>query len=719
MELRRSEEELTTQGEALHQANEELRHKNEALERYTSELYQARQVAENTATQLAQASRYKSEFLANMSHELRTPLNSLLILARALALNSENNLSDDQKESAQIIYDSGQDLLTLINDILDLAKVESGRMETTHEPVYLSQLLANLERRFAPLAREKSLNLGLTIAHPAPPLLYTDPHKLNRILTNLLANAIKFTDQGTVTLTVDLTQALPERSDPPWLTFTVTDTGIGIPPGREEQIFQAFYQTDGTTCRRHGGTGLGLTIARELTTLLGGILGVTRNPDVGTTFTLQMPLGTPVQNDEPAPQILDVPPLPVTPPDPTNLPERPTHARQRSVLIIEDDPNFARILHDQTRQAGFTPMLATHGTQGLELAIQNKPDGVILDLTLPDTDGLVLLKQLKNDERTKHVPVHVISGRDDIANGIAEGATDYWVKPVSREQIETVLQRIARKQGGLEPRHVLIVEDDASARKAITTLLASNEVATTAVATAEEALMLLTGHRFCCVVLDLNLEGISGIHMLEQACSRGLALPPVIIYSGRVMTDAEILHLRQFTDHIIIKGERSPDRLREEVALFLQQVQTLNAPPLATVANSSIHHDPLLQHKTVLIVDDDMRNIFALSKALRARGLKVLMAQDGTKAIAQLQANPQIDLVIMDIMMPEMDGYTAMQAIRSQQQWQSLPMIALTAKAMAGEREKCLQAGASDYLAKPVDLDKLMIMLHFWIIHST
>ncbi|MBF0339705.1 MAG: response regulator [Magnetococcales bacterium] len=489
MELSRSEEELKNQGEELLVTNEELRQKNSALEQNAHQLRQARQLAERTAGELELASRYKSEFLANMSHELRTPLNSLLILARSLAINTEGNLTADQQESAQIIHDSGRDLLLLINDILDLSKVESGKMETTCEPVLLDDLFANLRRRFTPLAMDKGLSLAIGGAPELPPALLTDPHKLERVLINLLANGIKFTETGKVALVVDRVSATTPGENREFLTFAVHDTGIGIPPGNEERIFQAFQQLDGTTSRRHGGTGLGLSIARQLTGLLGGKLEMVSAPGAGSTFTITLPL------HEPAPETLPsaLASLP-GPPEPVTLLPAPAPPR-RTVLIIEDDPVFARILGDLARARGFVPLMSTTGQPAMTLARENTPEGVILDLTLPDVDGWSVLKQLKSDPDTREIPVHIISARDESAASREQGAEDYWVKPVSREQIETVLQRIARKQGGLEPRHVLVVEDDPNTRKAITTLLSSAQVKTTCVATAEEAFSRLTRRR--------------------------------------------------------------------------------------------------------------------------------------------------------------------------------------------------------------------------------
>ncbi|MBF0627593.1 MAG: response regulator [Magnetococcales bacterium] len=713
--LQQSREELETQSEELRSINEELQSQNEAMERHAEALRAAKLEAEQTAAELEQTSRYKSEFLANMSHELRTPLNSLLILARTLVTNPEKNLTDDQIESAQIIHDSGQDLLLLINDILDLAKVESGRMEVTHEPVLLTQLCANLERRFAPLARERGIGLHFRIAPATPRGWYTDPHKLTRILTNLLANAIKFTDQGSVTLTVDRIASQTPGEETPWLALAVEDTGTGIPLGQEERIFEAFQQVDGTTSRRHGGTGLGLTIARELSRLLGGQIRLTTTPGQGSTFTLLLPVIDPISGQEPPPA---QPPVPARSDFRSN--PTPPGSGNRTVLIIEDDPVFARILGDLTRKQEFTPLMALDGAQGLALARRHLPAGVILDLTLPDQDGLNILHQLKADPTTQALPVHIISARDEIARGMAEGAADYWVKPISQEHIQAVLQRIASSQGHLEPRHVLVIEDDPHARKAIGILLASSAVQTTCVASAEEAMAHLNTASFCCMILDLNLAGISGFELLEQACSQGMTLPPVIVYSGKMLTPAETLRLRQFTDHIILKGERAPERLQEEVALFLHQVKSgpTDPPPPAAIPPASQPPDPALHQKTILIVDDDMRNIFALSKALRSRGLQVLLAQDGKRALALLQEHPEIDLVLMDIMMPEMDGYAAIQAIRAREEWRRLPVLALTAKAMNGEREKCLQAGANDYLTKPVELEPLMTRIHHWVSQS-
>ncbi|GAB0058879.1 Sensor histidine kinase RcsC [Candidatus Magnetaquicoccaceae bacterium FCR-1] len=709
MELRHSEEEMRVQGEELLSANEELRGKHNELERHARELHAARELAELNAREVEKASRYKSEFLANMSHELRTPLNSLLILARSLASNPEGNMNEDQRESAQIIHDSGTDLLRLINDILDLSKVESGTIEIVEEPLFPTQLVARLERRFQPLAQEKRLELGMHILPGVPVALLTDSNKLERILINLLANAIKFTETGRVSLTISSAVQPGAREADQRIVMVVRDTGIGIPTGMEERIFQAFQQVDGSTSRRHGGTGLGLSIARELARLLGGEIQVESSEAVGSTFTLTLPLREAVVTGE-------EPVAPVEPPGVSAPP--PVRGDEKKVLIIDDDAVFANILANLAREKGFATRVVASGEEGVDAVARLRPDGVILDIGLPGMDGWAVLKRLKEDAATRDIPVHVISGRDERRHGLDEGAEAFWIKPVSQAQIETVLGRIARSQGGLlQPRHVLVIEDDPRTRKAIAKLLETREVKATLVGRAEEALERLKQERFCCMVLDLNLGGVSGFDLLERAQTDGMDLPPVIIHSGRELTDRETLHLREFTDHIIIKGERSAERLQSEVSLFLHEVfcgGEKSLPPAQPV-KSAIDHDPVLSGKCVLIVDDDMRNIFALSKALRARGLQVLMAQDGLRALNQLRENSAIDLVIMDIMMPEMDGYAAMRAIRSNPDWRGLPIIALTARAMSGEREKCLEAGASDYLAKPVDLDRLLAMMHRWL----
>ncbi|MEO5346074.1 MAG: response regulator [Magnetococcus sp. YQC-9] len=714
LELRRSEEELRMQGEELVMANELLRQKHADMEAHAHELRNAREAAELNALEVEKASRYKSEFLANMSHELRTPLNSLLILARTLSSNPEGNMSEDQLESARIIHDSGTDLLRLINDILDLSKVESGKMETATEPLYLNHLVARLEQRFNPLAREKRIALGVHLMPGAPMALLTDPNKLERILINLLANAIKFTEQGQVSLTVARATPADDLAGPERILFVVRDTGIGIPEGMEERIFQAFGQVDGTISRRHGGTGLGLSIARELARLLDGEIRVESRLGAGSTFTLSLPLcetdGAGERIDVSIPSLLPVVPQPASPDV-----APPVSGNPRSVLIIDDDPVFAGILAKLAQEKGFVPRIVGSGEEAITEVVNRQPDGVILDIGLPGMDGWAVLKALKSDPTTHDIPVHIISGRDQRQHGLDEGAEAFWIKPVSQAQVESVLGRIARKQGGLlQPRHVLVIEDDPRTRKAIAKLLETKEVKTTLVARADEALDRLKQERYCCMVLDLNLGAVSGFDLLERAQTDGLNLPPVIVHSGRELSDRETLHLREFTDHIIIKGERSAERLQSEVALFLHEVHCGGGKgsPVERPLNPAIGHDPVLSGKQVLIVDDDMRNIFALSKALRARGLQVLMAQDGLRALAQLKENPAIDLVIMDIMMPEMDGYATMRAIRANAAWQSLPIIALTAKAMIGEREKCLTAGANDYLTKPVDLDRLLAMMH-------
>ncbi len=731
-ELRASEEELRAQREELQAANEELEEKGRGLEEQAVLLEKARTDADTRALERDTASRYKSEFLSNMSHELRTPLNSLLILARSLRDNDEGHLNADEVDSASIIYDSGTTLLRLINDILDLSKVEAGKMEVAASNIALEDLASSLRKRFRLMAESKGLEYRVEVEAGLPPAIRSDSGKVDQILNNLVGNAIKFTEQGSIRVLLkaplpsDRLQAIglaPAQA----VEVEITDTGIGIPDYMAESIFNAFEQVDGTASRRYGGTGLGLTISRRLAQLLGGDVFVRSAEGAGSTFTLILPRAAGAEQK--AGLASAEPPAAAALPPMTSVPgsgldgiaapgmddDRLTISpRDETILVIEDDPSFARIVRDLSRRRGYKCLVAGDGVRGLDLARRYLPTGIVLDIGLPGMDGWSVMEQLKGDPATRHIPVHFMSATDSSLRGLGMGAVGYLTKPVSREQIEGAFERI-RHFGAASVRRLLLIEDDAGARKSVKLMLGDIDAEIVEEDSGEGALARLRrGEKFDCMILDLGLPGISGLNLLEQCTRENLLVPPVVVYSGRDLSDQDTLSLKEYTDSVVIKGARSPERLVDEVTLFLHSVHSA----LPAVQQKALHSasaagsaEDGLAGRSVLVVDDDMRNAFALSKVLRAKGFKVLMAQDGQKALSQLNDTPEVDAVLMDIMMPGMDGYTAIREIRKQGRFKALPVIALTAKAMIGDREKCIEAGASDYLSKPIDIDALLDML--------
>ena len=718
--LQASEEELRVQADELQASNEELRLKTDTLRQQKQQLEALQRETAQKAEELARASQYKSEFLANMSHELRTPLNSLLILSRSLSDNREGNLDSEQIESARIIHDAGSSLLRLINDILDLSKIEAGKMELSLLDLPLQNLARSLRRSFDHVAREKKLDYEVSVDDGAPAELHTDPNRLEQIVNNLLANAFKFTASGGVRVRIGRPAGdlpLPEAMrDQPLLAISVKDSGIGIPADKLERIFNAFEQADSSTSRQFGGTGLGLSISRRMAELLGGDIVLRSEVGQGSEFVLLLPERSAAANAA-APGI----------PSPTHIPtprpitrsmlpvegladDRERIAPGNSViLIVEDDPAFARILADIVRQKGHRMLHSPDGEEGLALARRYHPVGILLDVMLPGMDGWTVIERLKADPATRHIPVHFLSATDDASRGRELGAVGFLTKPVTREAINDAFERLLHFAKG-RTRHLLVVDDDASARAAVRSLLNQDDVSIDEAGSGEEALQKIAETGYDCIVLDLGLPGISGLELLEKLAHSG-SIPPVVVYSGRELSREENLRIRQYTDSIVIKGVRSPERLLDEVSLFLHSIQRASGPeasaPSPTYAGLSGHH--------VLLVDDDMRNLFALSKVLRGWGLNITMAQDGQKALQQLTENSNVELVLMDIMMPGMDGYEVTRAIRAQPALNHLPIIALTAKAMRGDREQCLEAGANDYLSKPIDLDKLASMMHVWL----
>jgi HAMP domain-containing protein/CheY-like chemotaxis protein/signal transduction histidine kinase len=763
--LQTSEELLRQQQEELQQTNEELEEKarlltaqNEEVEQKNREVEQAKRQLEEKARQLALTSKYKSEFLANMSHELRTPLNSLLILAKLLADNPEGNLSDKQVDFARTIHGSGQDLLTLINDILDLSKIESGMMTVALSDVTFKEVGDMSERTFRQVANDKNLAFDVEMSPTLPKSIHTDPTRLQQVLKNLLGNAFKFTEKGGVTLKMDTaTEGWTRGHDVldragAVIGFSVTDTGIGIPEDKQRIIFEAFQQADASTTRKFGGTGLGLSISREIARLLGGEIRVESEPGAGSKFTLFLPQAyvAPVQrrerrevdrdDNEPAPStntgVTTMPYAEARPATPSPLPpmaheEEPQqlvvieeqvaddrdeiHQGDRTVLIVEDDVTFARILIDMAHEKGFKALAATRGETAIHLAHRFRPDAITLDIALPDMEGWTVLDRLKHDRVTRHIPVHIISAEEETSRGLRLGAFAQMQKPVSKDSLDEAFAKI---QGFLERPHksLLIVEDNDQQRHAIVELIGEGDVEITAVGTGEEALNILKDRRFDCMVLDLGLPDMTGFEFLSRMKNElGVTDVPVVVYTGRDLSRKEEADLKRMADAIIVKDVRSPDRLLDETALFLHRVEE-NLPEQKRKMLEQLHEsDPVLAGKKALIVDDDMRNIYALTSLLERHKMKVLYAESGAEGIDILRNTPDIDVVLMDVMMPEMDGYEAMRRIRSFEEYRNLPMIALTAKAMKGDREKCMEAGASDYITKPIDAQQLVSLLRVWL----
>lgn len=748
--LKASEELLKNQQEELQQTNEELEEKaelfslqNQEVERKNREIEQARQSLEEKAEQLALTSRYKSEFLANMSHELRTPLNSMLILARMLSDNPEGNLTDKQVEYIRTVHSAGTDLLELINDILDLAKIESGTMSVEIDPMLFRELQEQMERTFGQIARERNLEFNLEFDPALPESIQTDTKRLQQVLKNLLSNAFKFTEQGQVSLRVapvsrgwSSEREYLNRADTV-IAFRVSDTGIGIPPEKQRVIFEAFQQSDGTTSRKYGGTGLGLSISREIAQLLGGEIQLSSRPGEGSTFTLYLPqtyqgkgrVTTPQEGVPLRPEVVNG----VRPsrPEESSLPEAPTvalppapslnddhsniHPGDRILLAIEDDVNFARVLLDMARERGFKGIVALRGNAGLAIAQEFQPDAIMLDLKLPDMDGWSVLDRLKHDPSTRHIPVHILSVEEGEERGLQQGAIAYLQKPVTRDALNDALADI-KHFVERQVKNLLVVEDDQTQRNSIIELIGNNDVQTTAVSSGEAALAALKAGQFDCLVLDLGLPDMTGLELIERIKREvSLLRLPIIVYTGKELSPQEETELKRIAETIIIKDVRSPERLFDETALFLHRVQANLPQPQRQMLERLHQNDSVLADKKVLIVDDDVRNIFALTSMLERHQMAVLYAENGRDGLETLQRNPDVDVVLMDVMMPEMDGYETMRAIREQSQFAYLPIIALTAKAMKGDREKCIEAGASDYITKPVDTEQLLSLLRVWL----
>jgi len=741
--LKESQVRLEAQQAELEQTNSQLEEQAQLLEHQKDDLAKAQLVLAEKAAELERSNQYKSEFLANMSHELRTPLNSTLILAKLLADNKPGTLNEEQVKFAQTISSAGKELLALINDILDLSKIEAGKVEVMPEAVPVAQMIQTLMQPFEPQAREKGLLLTTTIDEGAPVQFETDVQRLGQILRNLISNAIKFTERGEISLRASAV--------PAGIAFTVRDTGIGIPAHQQQLIFEAFRQADGSTHRRYGGTGLGLSISRDLARMLGGDVTLDSAEGKGSVFTLTLPLVYAGKNlNVPARSAAVAPAVPVSalaapgwaspgangssPPAPGGGNGRIEPLRaismeddrdqltpgSRRILVVEDDERFAMILRDLAHEMGFQCVVTHTGSDALTAARLVEPNAIVLDMKLPDHSGLAVLDQLKRDPRTRHIPVHVASVADFSHEALELGAVGFALKPVKREELVEAFKRLEAKFSQ-SLRRVLVVEDDPRQRSSVEQLLANGDVRITGAATAAEALARLQENTFDCMVLDLSLPDVSGFELLEKMASHDdVSFPPVIVYTGRALTREEEQQLRKFSRSIIIKDARSPERLLDEVTLFLHQVESNLPAERQRMLQQARDRESLLDGRRILVVEDDARNIFALTSVLEPKGVRVEIARNGREALAALartQASPDtaVDLVLMDIMMPEMDGLTAMREIRRQPELERLPIIALTAKARKDDQEKCLQAGANDYIAKPLDVEKLLSLVRVWM----
>ncbi|WP_247891043.1 HAMP domain-containing protein [Azospirillum aestuarii] len=738
-ELQSQQEELKTTNERLEHQAASLRQSEELLMAQQEKLRQTNEALEEKAEQLSLTSKYKSQFLANMSHELRTPLNSLLILSKLLSDNGDHNLTPRQVEFARTIHAAGSDLLNLINDILDLSKIESGTVTLEIGAVVLDDLRGHVERTFAQLAEEKGLRFDIDMTPPLPAAIQTDQKRLEQVLNNLLSNAFKFTETGGVTFRVELAGEGWSAAHPVLnaaegvLAFTVVDTGIGIPENKQRIIFEAFQQADGTTSRKYGGTGLGLSISREIARLLGGEIRVQSESGAGSAFTLYVPMEFDVARyGDPAPKLapFPTPTRPIVVPGPEErlaLPQQHAVADDRErirpgdpvVLIVEDDVKFASILVDLAREKGFKAILSHAGSPAMPMARKYRPDAVMLDIGLPDIDGWALLDLLKRDPHTRHIPVHVISAKEERRRGLAMGAFDYTEKPADREAIFAALAKV---KGFVErhQRRLLIVEklpnpETGGIAGLIDHDKGEDDIAISTVSSAEAARALLARERFDCMVLDLTIPQPSDFELIDSLRTRdSTAWMPVVAYVSDAIAPEDEARLRRLAETVVLRSVHSPDSLLDETALFLHRAVDRLPDDKRNALDQMRQRDPVLAGRKALIVDDDFRNIFSLASVLEAHDMTVLHAESGPEGLDLLKAHPDLDVALVDIMMPLMDGYQTIREIRATAAGRGLPVIAVTAKAMKGDREKCIEAGATDYLAKPVDIDHLLSLLRVW-----
>jgi signal transduction histidine kinase/DNA-binding response OmpR family regulator len=739
-ELRQTNEQLETNSHNLEQQKEAIQEKNLVLEKTQAEMARAKAAIETKAKELELASKYKSEFLANMSHELRTPLNSLLILAQLLEENKQSNLTTKQVEYAQTIYSSGSDLLTIINEILDLSKVESGKIAVNIAEVSLADLTEAIEQKFRLIAQDKGLKFHIIVADDVPAMLRTDGQRLQQIINNLLSNAFKFTNKGEIKITfnrpadvVPISQLANSKKIldlSKTIAINVVDTGIGIPKGKQKLIFEAFQQVDGTTSRRYGGTGLGLSISRQLARLLGGELILESEEGFGSTFTFYLPTNLETQNTE----VLQSTPsqteagedLTVLSKEITSQPEERSpisddrndlQPGDKSILIVEDDRKFSSILMELAQGRKLKCLVAEDGLTGLQLAEKYKPSAIILDVGLPQLDGWLVMDKLKDNPITRHIPVHFMSAVDQSMEAKKMGAIGYLLKPVSVEQIgeafKTIEQFLTKTV-----KNLLVVVNNEYHQQKILKLVGGENIQIKTATTSASACQYLQNLNYDCIILDMDIEQGSGGKLLEQMQQKkGPCQIPVIVYADRDLTPAEEAILLQCADELPIKSVSSPERLLDEATLFLHQVETNLSDDKRNMLRMVHDKSAILKLKKVLIIDDDIRNAFALATVLEEHDMEIICATNGKQGLALLKENDDVAIILMDIMMPKMDGYETMREIRQQPQYRKMPIIALTAKAMKGDKTKCIEAGANDYISKPVDTNKLLSLMRVWLYH--
>lgn len=735
--LEESETELKAQQQDLEQINEELEIKANLLEEQKSKLEKMNTEIETKAKEVEEISKYKSEFLANMSHELRTPLNSVLILSQLLSENKHGNLGEKEVEFSKNIYTSGNDLLNLINEILDLSKIESGKMELEVSDVSLQDIVNDISFMFTELAKSKSITFNINFNNTAQQaIIKTDKQRVEQIIKNLLSNAFKFTDKGgTVTLTVDNNPSVKIpfsrnlKTSHNIVSFSVSDTGIGIPENKRAMIFEAFQQADGSTKRKYGGTGLGLSISKELANVLGGEIQLESTEGKGSTFTLYLPAHFNILLNTSEKQIdvtetLVKTPAPVSDEPIVNLKDDNATVfddryniteNDKVILIIEDDEIFAQTLLNFVRDRKYKGVISHQGNTGVSYARHYKPDAIMLDIQLPVMDGVEVLKQIKNDPDLRHIPVQIISGHDKRKEGYELGAFDYIKKPIMLPVLQNAFDKVERFLNK-KLKKLLIVEDNELQNSAIRELIGNGDVKCFSVYKGNDAYNMLLNDEFDCIIVDLNLPDMSGFDLLDKIKANDkLNTIPVVVYTGIDLSKEEKARLDKVASTVILKTVDSHERLLDETVLFLHKVESQLPKEKQSLIRKLHKADEVLKGKKILLVDDDMRNIYSLLNVLESEEVQCVIAENGKAAIEQLKVNPDVDLILMDIMMPEMDGYEATLFIRKMEPFHKLPIIALTAKAMKGDREKCLAAGMSDYISKPVNVSQLLSLMRVWL----
>ena len=721
--LQTSEEELKVQQQELMQANQDLEERTRTLEEKNQIIVERNLEIQKKAEELAISTKYKSEFLANMSHELRTPLNSILLLSRLLSDNNDKNLSKDQIEYAQVIQSAGNGLLNLIDEILDLSKIEAGKMNLEFEEVKLQEIVEDMRNLFLPLAKEKSLALNISLTD-TPDTIYTDKMRLEQILKNLFSNALKFTAKGHVNLEIF------EAKKPGFISFSVIDSGLGIPEEKQKLIFEAFQQADGSTRRKFGGTGLGLSISRELARLLGGEISLESIAGEGSTFTITVP-ATKIEKQLPAETFTEEK-MPEIVAENTGQ-ERPSYLspiipeevaddrsiiseKDKVILIVEDDTNFATSILSFTRKSGYKGIVVVRGDQALEMALHYKPSAILLDIVLPVKDGWQVMEELKSNPATRHIPVHMMSSMEAKRESIVKGAIDFINKPVALDQMQQIFSKL-EEAFNREKRKVVIIEENTKHAQALSYFLENFNVTSEIAENVKDGADFLKKEETDCIILDMGLPDQNAYEILEMVKKNpDMEDLPIIIFTGKSLSKAEETRIKQYADSIVVKTAHSYQRILDEVGLFLHLVEEQKQQEQKKNKNGRLgSFNEVLKGRKVLVADDDVRNIFSITKALERHKMEVISAIDGKEALQQLEAHPDVNVVLMDMMMPELDGYETTTRIRQDPRFKYLPILAVTAKAMMGDREKCIRAGASDYISKPVDIDQLTSLLRVWL----